>query len=115
MQHKAIRAANRLELYPPQKNRPLEKINNNLRPLNIKRCIDVLNVYKKHLEELRFYKHPHNARWMTTKGIEGRATGFHENNPDKIISHTKSSDMERSKEIARKMLKIGHRHYKKAA
>ncbi len=115
MQQKAIKAASHIQLYPSKKAKILKIESDGLRPLNVKRCIDILNVYKKHLEELRFYKHPHHARWTTTQGVEGKAIGLHEKNPNKISAHWKASGNERSKEIARKMLKNGRERYKKAA
>lgn len=96
LQHKALRAASHIQLGPHKKPKTSIHISDDLRPLNIKRCIDILNLYKKHL----------------TNPV---SISFHENHPNKIIAHCRSSDMEKSKRIARKMLKQNHQHYKKAA
>ena len=103
LQHKAIRAASHLDLYPLQK--PLKSPTpaiNNLRPLNVKRCIDILNVYKKHLERIRFYKSHHDARWSTPGQVEKGPFNKHEKNPNKITAHWQASDLERSKQIGTK-------------
>lgn len=115
LQHKAIRAASHIQLGPTKRPKTSIHVTDNLRPLNVKRCMNVLNLYKKHLEQIGFIRIHHGARWSTPEKVANNPLNTHEKNPDKISGHWQSSDMERSKRIARKMLKQNHQHYKKAA
>ncbi len=101
MQHKAIQAA--VQIQPKGQKAPLKTplpINDFLRPLNINRCINALHLYKKHLEQASLYRHQIDVTQKKS---------------NRYAAHTQSSDLERSKRIARKMLKESHQYYKKAA
>lgn len=118
MQHKAIRAACHINLNPTKEEKNWQTSSkNNLKPLNINRCKDVLNLYKKHLEQVRFYKNAHNAKRSTPGEIHGSGpyTINPNKNPNKVTAHWRASDLERSRNIARKMLKQSPQDYKKAA
>ena len=116
LQHKAIRAASHIQLHPSKRAKKLSTMATyNLRPLNIKKSIDILNLYKKHLERISFIRIHHGDKWSHPGEVTGGPFNFHEKNPNKITNHRQSSDMERSKNIARKMLKQNYRSHKKAA
>ncbi len=115
LQHKALRAASHMQLAPSKNPKPAAPITNSLKPLNIKTCMKVLSLYKKHLEKIGFIRMHHGSRWSTPGEVPSGSLNMHEKNPNKITAHWVSSDMEKSKRIARKMLKQNHQHYKKAA
>ena len=115
LQHKAIRAANKISLHPKKAKHPLLINHTDLKPLNTKKCINILNLYKKHLEKARLHKSNHQSRGSTPGEIEGTSYTLIEKNPTKMSNHLKASDREKSKRIARKMLKQSRDHYKKAA
>jgi hypothetical protein len=101
MQHKAIQAAVRMktETKKTPTKIPVRK-NFLLRPLNTNICIKILHLYKKHLEGASLYgHHPDITQKKSTR----------------YAAHWESGDLERSKRIARKMLKESHRYHKKAA
>jgi hypothetical protein len=101
MQHKAIQAAVRMkaETKETPTNIPFRK-NFLLKPLNTNISIKILQLYKKHLEGASLYKeHPDTTQKKSTR----------------YAAHWASADLERSKRVARKMLKESHRYHKKAA
>jgi len=94
--HKAIRAACQIKLTPSKKP---SAVKSTLKPLDVERCRVALNLYKKFLEHAK-HANPFEMR---------------QKNPNKMTSNFKSSDLEKSKNIARKMLKQSRNEYKKAA
>lgn len=113
LQHKAVREANKISLYRENPKKQIKPIS--LILLDTKRSERVLNLYKKHLERARLIKGTHHSKGSTPGEIVGKPYTLIESNPNKMTAHWKSSDMERTKQLARKMLKASHKYYKKAA
>ncbi len=68
LKHKAIRQARQIDLNTTL---PTSPKNIRLNPLNVSRCKEVLNIYKKHLErEHLLHKKGHHSRRTTPKEIE---------------------------------------------
>ena len=116
LRHKAIREASHIQLHPSMPKKTIKLMaTDNLRPLNTRRCKEILYIYKKHLERARLFKTPHDSRQTTPGEVEKGPFTVKQKSPTKITSHWQSSDLERSKQIARKMLKQSHMPHKKAA
>ena len=113
MQKKALREARRISLNATEQLSASPIKREGLTSLRSDRCKEILNLYKKHLERLRYLKGPHTKR-TTPGGVQQLShDGMNLRNPDKFKAHWKASDLERSQRIARKMLKTPH--YRKAA
>ncbi len=94
--HKAIRAACQIQLTP---SKSTTVIKSSLTPTNVDRCRIALKSYIKNLEHAK-HTNPYE---------------IHQKNPNKIRANFRSSDIEKSRNIARKMLKQSRNEYKKAA
>lgn len=118
---KALRTACQIDLNPPKESsnnapelNPQGDQKVPLKPLDMKKAKDILNIYKTHLEHARYEKGPHAHRRTTPGQVEGEGPHIRDQT-QKIQTNNLSTNLEKSSNLARKIIKLHNEPYKKAA